>query len=430
MVVALCLPVVFLHVRYQPGFAIRVGSTSANAYLSDFAVVGVAAAAFVAGVRKGFSRLRPARWIWGAAVAFLLWTFVGLAIGRHVSSAYPVYTHAATAAKFTEYALLAPALPLVLRTVADLATVLRSLTVWSIVASSVGVVQFLGASILLHGRLGGRQGSFLSDADFSALSGAVLLIGLVAFARPRTFGRRLAIVATATGAVGLVLGGAVAGIIGLATAVVVSAVVLIARDELPRRTALAALAVAVVAGVGVVALRGGDIASFARFAGISSGGSDRERTVQTYAHRTLLAWIGLHVWRDHPALGAGWEAAGDPDVFTRYLPAAHRHFPTEPALAFPTRAHPYNVQNVWIEALADLGVVGLVLLVSMFATVIAVGWRAARRLGEPAALLGLGWTALVVWLWTAQSFVAGIPLDAVTWLGFGLVATGAARMET
>jgi hypothetical protein len=49
-----------------------------------------------------------------------------------------------------------------------------------------------------------------------------------------------------------------------------------------------------------------------------------------------------------------------------------------------------------------------------------------RRAGEQAALIGLAWTALVAWLWTAQSFVAGIPLDAVTWLGFGLVATGAA----
>lgn len=423
---AVCLPVIFLHVRYQPGFAIRVGSTSANAYLSDFAVVAIAFSGLAAGLRRGFAPLRHARWIWGTATAFLLWTFVGLAIGRHVSSAYPVYTHAATAAKFAEYALLAPALPLVLRGVADLATVLWSLTAWSVVASAVGVVQFLGASILLHGRLGGRQGSFLSDADFSALSGAVLLIGLVAFARARTFGRRLAVVATVTGVVGLVLGGAIAGILGLATAVVVIAVVLIARDELPRRTALAALVVALVAGVGVVALRGGDLASFARFAGISSGGSQRERTVQTYAHRTLLAWIGLHIWRDHPVLGAGWEAADDPDTFEPYLPAAHRRFPTEPALAFPTRSHPYNVQNVWIEALADLGVVGLVLLLSMFVAVAAVGWRHARRLGEPAALLGLGWTALVVWLWTAQSFVAGIPLDAVTWLGFGLVATGAA----
>src|ERR1051325_12222948 len=112
--------------------AIRVGSTSANAYLSDFAVVGVAVAGFVAGVRKGFARLRHARWIWGTAFSFLIWTVAGLAIGRHVSSAYPVYTHAATAAKFTEYALLAPALPLVLRTVADLATVLWSLTAWSV----------------------------------------------------------------------------------------------------------------------------------------------------------------------------------------------------------------------------------------------------------------------------------------------------------
>ena len=29
----------------------------------------------------------------------------------------------------------------------------------------------------------------------------------------------------------------------------------------------------------------------------------------------------------------------------------------------------------------------------------------------------------------AQSFVASIPLDAVTWLGFGLVATGAASYD-
>ena len=39
------------------------------------------------------------------------------------------------------------------------------------------------------------------------------------------------------------------------------------------------------------------------------------------------------------------------------------------------------------------------------------------------ALLALTWIALLVWLWTAQGFVAGIPLDALTWLGFGLAAT-------
>ena len=31
--------------------------------------------------------------------------------------------------------------------------------------------------------------------------------------------------------------------------------------------------------------------------------------------------------------------------------------------------------------------------------------------------------ALLVWLWSAQGYVAGIPLDALTWLAFGLAAT-------
>jgi hypothetical protein len=34
---------------------------------------------------------------------------------------------------------------------------------------------------------------------------------------------------------------------------------------------------------------------------------------------------------------------------------------------------------------------------------------------------------LCVWLWAAQGLVAGIPLDALTWLGVGLVAVGAAQ---
>jgi hypothetical protein len=32
-------------------------------------------------------------------------------------------------------------------------------------------------------------------------------------------------------------------------------------------------------------------------------------------------------------------------------------------------------------------------------------------------------TLLLAWLWAAQGYVAGIPLDALTWLTFGLAAT-------
>ncbi len=426
--VAVCLPALFLHVRWQPGVAVRLGSTDVNAYLSDFAVLAVAVSAVVIGVRRGFAPLRASRWIWATGLAFLLWTFVEVANGRHLSSAYPWHAHAVTAAKFAEYALLAPSLPLLLRDRSSIRAPLWSLTLWSVLATGVGVAQFFGASIFVHGDVGARQGSFLSDADFAALSGAMLIVGLVALVRPGSgFGRRLGVIATSSGLIGLALAAAIASLLGLATAAAAIATVLFLRHELPRRRALVVAMVVVVAGAGVVALRGGDLGSFARFLSTSPASPKaRERTVQTYAHHTLLVWISFQIWKDHPVLGAGWEASADPATFEPYLAVAHRRFPNEPPEAFPTRSHPYSSQNIWVAALAELGIVGLALLLSMFAAVVATSWGAARVAAEPAALIGLAWTALVVWLWTAQSFVAGIPLDAVTWLGFGLVATGAA----
>ncbi len=81
------------------------------------------------------------------------------------------------------------------------------------------------------------------------------------------------------------------------------------------------------------------------------------------------------------------------------------------------------MQNVWVQALADLGVVGLALWSAVFAAAAWLAARAAIRYGSGTALVGLLWTALLVWLWTAQGYVAGIPLDALTWLAFGLAAT-------
>ena len=429
---AVAIPVLFLHVQYQPGFRIGIGSTTVNAYLSDFAVLAVVLVAIWSGVRDGFAPLAAARWVWITGALFFGWIFVNVVYSHLHASAYPWLTHAVTGVKFGEYALLAPALPLLVRRTRDLVLPLWSLTLWSLFATIVGIAQFLGARIFFPGTVGHRQASLLGESDFAALSGAVLIVGLVVLVRKeRVPGRELGIVATAAGAIGVILAAAVASLLGIVTAGLVLAAVLLFRHELPLRRAIAAGAVALVVAVGVVALRGGDLGSFARFLNTpATSPQSKEKTVQTYAHRTLLAWIGFKIWADHPVLGAGWESTGDARTFGPYLAAAHRRFPNEPAEAFPTSAHPYATQNIWIEALAELGVVGFVFLVSMFAAVAVTGWRAARTSGAFPALIGLGWTALVVWLWTAQSFVAGIPLDAVTWLGFGLVATGAATMRT
>jgi O-antigen ligase len=428
LVVAAAVPFLFLHVSYQPGVSIAIGGSTVHAYLSDVAVLAVVATAVISGLHNGWQRLAPARLLWITAGAFLAWILFSLAWGRHLSPAYPLGRHAVTAAKYMEYALLAPALALGLRHRRDVVTVLWAIAGWSAVASVVGVAQFFGASIFSAANPGSRQGSFLAVSDFAALSAASLLIALTGVALPRLrLDRRLIAVAAVGGALGVMVAASVASVLGVATAVVILGVILVLTGELVQRRTLALAALAAVVGVGVLAYRGGDLASFARFVGAAHNTDRTQKTVQTYSHHTLLVWIGLEIWKDHPLLGTGWQSSADPATFEPYLAAARRRFPTEPRAAFPSPTRLYGVQNTWVQALSDLGVVGLLLLVATFAAAARYAWPATREAAVPAAAVGLTWTALVVWLWAAQGLVAGIPLDAVTWIGFGLVAVGAAN---
>ena len=295
---------------------------------------------------------------------------------------------------------------------------------WSCAATVVGIAEFFGADVGAKGTVGHRQASFLSSADFAALSAAVLLVGIVGLVVAHVaLPRALVVVALISGGLGTIVAGAIASVLGLATAAAVLAIVLITRREVRIRNTLVAGAVALVVVAGVVAIRGSDLNAFARFLGASTTPEQAPAAkVQTYAHRTLLAWIGFEIWKDHPVLGVGWEASAEPDTFEPYLPAAHRRFPDESPLAFPARPpeRHYGVQNVWIQALADLGVVGCALWAAVFG---AAAWLALRARQPLVGSLALGWIGLLVWLWSAQGFVAGIPLDALTWLAFGLAAT-------
>jgi hypothetical protein len=426
VVLAAAIPILFLHVRYQPGVAVGVGSTTLNAYLSDFAVLAVVLMALAQGARRGFAPLAAGTWLWLVGGLFVFWIFSEVVFGHLHTAAYSWRTHGVTAAKFAEYALLAPALPLLLRRGRDLLLPIWSIALWSGAATIVGIAQFFGADILIAGTVGHRQSSFLGPSDFAALSSAALLLGIVALALPRVPGARLpAGVAAVSGALGMILASAIASVLGLATALAELAVVLVVRRELVPRRALAAAAIAGVVFLGVVAIRSSDLNTFARFLGTSPRNDQAQPTkIQTYAHRTLLAWIGWQIGKDHPLLGVGWEGSAEPANFGPYLPAAHRRFPQEAPIAFPSAApdRRYGVQNSWIQALADLGAIGLALWVSVFAAAAWLAGRAALN-GSATALYALLAIAVLAWLWTAQGFYAGIPLDALTWLTFGLAAT-------
>jgi O-antigen ligase len=423
-VLAAAIPILFLHVSYQPGVAVGFGSTTINAYLSDFAVLAVVLVALFEGIRHGFAPLRPGRSLWVALALFLAWTFVEVALGHRHASAYSWRTHGVTAAKFAEYALLAPSVPLLLRRSRDVLLSAWSLVLWSVFATGVGIAQFFGANIFLAGTVGHRQASFLASADFAALSGAALLIGIVGLAIRRAHkGRALITTALVTGVLGMIVAGALASVLGLGTAFVALGAVLVLRREVDvRRRARVAAAALLVLG-GAIAIRGTDLEAFAHFLGAKHQPNASQAKVQTYAHRTLLTWIGWQIWKDHSLTGVGWEGSAEPVNFEPYLPAAHRHFPNESPLAFPSADRRYGVQDSWVQALADLGVVGLALWVAVFASAAWLAIRNTSALG----IYALMSTLLLAWLWTAQGYVAGIPLDALTWLTFGLAAT---RLQT
>src|SRR5262249_58364501 len=131
-------------------------------------------------------------------------------------------SHLPTTVKFVEYALIALAVPLLLRSRADAYAMLAALAAWSVAATVVGFVQFFGWRILEAYPAGRRQPSFLGHHDFAALSGAALVIALVAVALGPEWriDRRLAVAAGLSGGIGLVVSGSTAGALGLAAATV------------------------------------------------------------------------------------------------------------------------------------------------------------------------------------------------------------------
>jgi O-antigen ligase len=432
-VLAAALPILFLHVDYQPGFTVHTGAASEHVALSDLVLVAVAVTALVAGLRHGFAPLRAGKPIWIAGGIFLVDVAAASVYPRLWASGYETSVHAVTAAKFAEYAALALAVPLLVRSRRDVEIVAVALVAWSCLATVVGLAQILGADILEAWAAGRRQPSFLGHHDFAALSGAALAVCLIGIAlrpvwRPRTV---LLAAAGAAGLVGIVLSASVADAIGLAAGAVVLALGARLRGWLDARRALAIAGITAVALGGVFVMRAGQINDFLRFVGI--GRASAQNGVQSYVQRTLLVYIGWRIFEDNPIGGAGWQASSEHRVYAPYLPAAHREFPGTPAQAFPSPQHPWGVQNAFVQAMSDLGIVGLLCFLGLILTGLAVGARAALRAPPaPAVLAFFSLVTLVVvcGVLSALGLVAGIPTDALLWLslGFCVLAAGGRKL--
>jgi O-antigen ligase len=421
---AVAMPVLFLHASFQPALGWSLGSTRVELRLSDLAVLAIGVAAAVGARRDGVAPLRQGRAVWLAAGLFLLWVVAASFYPLATNAAYPWRTHLVTAVKYSEYALIALAVPLVLRTMRDVLVIIWTLVAVSAAATAVALLQFFGVDLFRAWPAGGRQPAFVGVDDLGMLSAAAyaVALALVVIGTRDSRLRALAWVAAVAGALGMVLSGALAAVLGALLAALVAALVARRASVLDARRAAVIALMALVVLAGGVFMRSSALGSFARFAGV--GHSDTGRHVESYSHRWVLDYVGLKMFLRDPVLGAGWQAGYDESAYGPVLADAHRRFPSQPAQAFPSPAHPWGIQSAYVEALAELGLVGA----ALFAAWIAAGfWTAVRALRRARALewqpfLGVLWLCVVLGVWNGLWFISGIPFDALIWLAFGFAA--------
>ncbi len=429
LLLAASLPFLFFHERYQPELDVGIGSTTVDVRLSDLAVLVVLVAAVVVASREGLGRLGAGRWLWIAGGALLAWlAFQAL---RPVSLDDDRFAdHFVSYAKLVEYGLLAVAVPLLARRARDLTIVVGGLVLWATVAVGVALLQFFGLNVFGAWNAGWRQPSFLGHHDLAALSAVALAAAVAAIVSRRSEipAPRLFVVALAAGMLGLMVAGSVAAAGGLALGA--AAVWLAARPRYrpSGRQTLALVAIVAAVAAGVTAVRGDALEDFLRFLGVR--GDEPPVGVETYSQRTVLAYIGLRIAQDNPILGVGWQRSSRPEVFEPYVADARERFPDVVDLAFPAEGREWGVQNLYVQMLADAGVIGLALLLLVGTIGAALAWKAAARAPSPwAAGAGLATICALLTLageWASLGIVAGIPLQAATCLLLGLAAAGAA----
>ncbi len=425
LVLTAALPFLFLHRHYQPS----VAGGGVTITLADVALVTVIGTAILDGRRNGLEPLRHARWIWLLLGLFLAWIFASLVWAKSNDSAYTTGAHVVSALKFLEFALLAPAVALLLRRERDVQVLFIGMTIWSAFITLIALLQFLGLVDEFEGRRPlQREPSYVGVHELGALSGATLALAFAALLAGKW--RRRSTVAAVAGGLGVALAAALdsVGGIGVAAATLWGATRV--RGPVPARRTLALIAVVVTVGVAAVSLRGSAVTAFLEFLGVRAETRQTQTHVETYAHRTLLGYIGLKIWLDHPIVGVGWQESMEPAAFVPHLAAAHRRFPTEPTLAFPAANHKWGVQNGIIQTAADLGIVGLLLLLATVAAAFLLALRTAldRSASTPEpALVALAWLWVSFAVFTGTGLLAGAAVDTLLWISIGLAAAVSAR---
>ena len=229
----------------------------------------------------------------------------------------------------------------------------------------------------------------------------------LSLASPARWDRRLALLAAAMAAGALYLSLSRSGWIGFAVALGVGGLMAwrsgAVRLNARRRLALAAVALAVVIGVGWKAPR-----IYQRFT---------ETATAAIEFRRDYAWAAWRMALDHPAIGVGL------NTFTHHVT---RYDPTGTA-----RLKAFPVHNAFLLELSETGFAGGLAFAAMALTMLVAAWRAARRAPIETRLIAVALVAGVAGFWVTQlsDYFYRIPvITCLVWAHVGL-AIGIARAE-
>src|SRR5215207_9158344 len=218
----------------QPSFTLEIAGSEVEFVLADAALAVLAAFCLRRLLGRG-SLPRPARALAISAAAFSAWLFL--------SSAANGADAVIAAAKLLEYGVLALGFVLFVRRRLQLWVLVGVLVAFTVVAVAYGLLAFFDAPFVEARFPGRRQPSFLGEHDLAALSTMTLAVALAALFTPRHRLGRLPLVAGIAGAIGVVLGAAVAGLLGLYLVVGTIVTVAAARREATKRAVVVTLAV-------------------------------------------------------------------------------------------------------------------------------------------------------------------------------------------
>lgn len=396
----------------QPGITLRLGSASARLVVGDLVVMGLAVAI---GVRLARSRRfpRPALGVTLAAAALAsLILLTGLANGG---------TAFIAAGKLVILAVLLVASVVLVDTTDRLWLVALLLIVVTTAGVAWGLVGFAQHP-------GDRQASFLGEHDLAALSTVCLAIGLAALHCCHRLSR-LPLIAGIVGSLGVVLGAALASLLGLYLAGAALIAIATLRRSLRLRSVVITVLVAAVLTGATYSVRSSDLGFLREWFAPTENAKPGEYA-GSWSQRLIFVYIGGRVFLDNPLLGTGWWGELPPSQYKRFLPDARARFPEQPAHYFPREDGSFIPQQTFDQVAYELGIVGVALLLALIATAARDSLVTARRWprgesDELAAYLAAAWLASLLGTIAGSALFGGTPIAALFWLTFGLVAASA-----